>query len=110
MYLKLALTFLSQIQPVNDPNCPVEGSAGCNTNLPQVGADRATIQPILTIFFGILGLIAVVMLIISGIKFITAQGEPQKIKDARNTIIWSLIGLAIAVSAEVIVYLLLGKL
>lgn len=109
MFLR-ALLYFSQARPINDPDCPVDGNESCNINLPAVTADRATIEPVLQIFFGILALIAVIVIIVSGIKFVTSQGEPQKIKDARNTLIWAILGLVIALSAELAVYLLIGRL
>ncbi|HEX7633403.1 MAG TPA: pilin [Candidatus Saccharimonadales bacterium] len=81
-----------------------------HTNLPQAHADKSTIQDILTIVFAILGALAVLMIVIAGLRFITAQGNPQDVAKARNTIIYAVIGLIIAISAEAIVTLALGNL
>lgn len=102
---------MAQLTPVNETNCPVDSdNSQCNVNLPQVVADRATITPILQIFFGVLGLVAVIIIIFAGLKFITGQGEPQRIKEARNTIIWAILGLIIALSAEAAIYILVKLL
>lgn len=49
------------------------------------------------------GILAVAFVIIGGAKFVLAQGEPQKITDARTTIINALVGVVIAIIAAQIV-------
>jgi hypothetical protein len=50
------------------------------------------------------------MITISGLRYVLSAGDPQKITQARNSIIYSLVGLAVAIAAEAIVHLVLGKL
>lgn len=45
------------------------------------------------------GLIAVAFVVYGGFKYITSQGEPDKTKNARQTIINSMIGLVISIIA-----------
>jgi len=52
------------------------------------------------------GIVAVGFVIYGGFQYILSQGEPENLKNARGTIINSLIGLAIAISATAIVNLL----
>ena len=54
------------------------------------------------------GLLAVGFIIYGGIQYIISQGEPDKIKGARTTIINAMVGLVITMSAVVIVNLI-GK-
>jgi lysylphosphatidylglycerol synthetase-like protein (DUF2156 family) len=49
------------------------------------------------------GLVAVGFVIYGGIQYVTSQGEPDKTKDAQQTIINALIGLVIALIAAPIV-------
>lgn len=51
---------------------------------------------------GISGVVAVVFIIIGGISYITSSGDPNKIKQAKNTILYAVIGLVIVALAEVI--------
>ena len=44
-------------------------------------------------------LVAIGYIIYGGFQFITAQGEPEKVKHAQNTIFNSLIGLGIAIAS-----------
>lgn len=49
--------------------------------------------------------IAVVMIIIGGIRYATSGGNADKVKTAKNTILYAVIGLAVALLALVIVNL-----
>lgn len=84
--------------------------AFCETGLPNVAANQASLSQITQLFFGIIAAVAVLMIVISGLRFITAQGNPQETAKARSTIIYSLIGLVVAIMAEAIVSLVVGKL
>ena len=52
-----------------------------------------------------IGAIAVIFLIIGGLSFVTSGGDPEKVKKAKRTVLYSLIGLALAISANIIVSL-----
>jgi hypothetical protein len=91
-----------------EANCG--GGNVCDTGLPTVGAGHAQLQDILGIVFGIIAALAVLMIVIAGLRFITGQSNPQEISKARNTIIYALAGLLVALAAEAIVSLTLGKL
>jgi hypothetical protein len=55
------------------------------------------------IAFRIAALVAVAYVIYGGIEFVTAQGEPEKTKKARQTIINALVGLVIALMSAGVV-------
>lgn len=92
-------------------NCP-EGSTDptCTSFLPQVSANATNLKNILAIVFGIIGIVALIFIMLAGMNFILAQGNPEKIGKARQSIIFAGIGLAIALSGELIVQVVLGKL
>jgi hypothetical protein len=54
-------------------------------------------------------LVAIIYVVISGIKFITARGNPDKIQNARNSVQDALIGIVIAVAATAIVSFIAGR-
>jgi hypothetical protein len=85
-------------------------STGCDTGLPVVSASSTQVQQILQIVFGILSALAVLMTVIAGFRYVIAQGNPQEITKAKNTIIYSLVGLVVALTAEAIVTFVLGSL
>jgi len=53
----------------------------------------------------ILGGIAVVVIIAGGIMYTTSAGDPSKVTAAKNTILYSVVGLAVAMSAAAIITL-----
>lgn len=57
----------------------------------------------------VVGVAAVIMVIISGLKYVTSGGDAQKVAGAKSTLIYAIIGLAIVALAQVIVHFVLGK-
>ena len=51
---------------------------------------------------GISGVVAVAFIVIGGISYVTSSGDPSKIKQAKNTILYAVIGLVIVALAEII--------
>lgn len=44
--------------------------------------------------------IAVIFIVFSGFKFVTAQGNPSEITKARQALVWTLLGLALVIGAK----------
>ncbi len=73
-------------------------------NIPKdVAADSSTVEIVLELAFGLLGMIAFIVIIIAGLQFVLSRGEPEKAAKARRTIIYAAVGLVIAVSAFTLV-------
>lgn len=62
-----------------------------------------TLNVVINVVLAVVGFIAVVMIIMGGISFITSQGDSSKVTKARNTILYGVIGLVIALLAFAIV-------
>lgn len=90
--------------PIKGPTqLPTGGLEGAGTNLIQL-----TIN--LLFVFGIM--IAIVFIFVSGIQWIISTGEKQKLQNARNRLIYSLVGLIIILIAFLIInfiFTLIGK-
>lgn len=56
------------------------------------------------------GAISVIMLIWGGLRYITSGGDSKKITDAKNTILYAIIGLVIAVLAFAIINFVLNAI
>ncbi|GEM_PF-3381434 len=79
-------------------------------NLPGIGLSVGVVElivRIINIFLGLLGLIAVVLLIYAGFLWMTANGDPKKVQKARDIIVEALIGLVIIIFAFIIVQLVI---
>lgn len=67
------------------------------------GTFAVFITKMITGLFEVLGVVAVLMIIISGFKYITAQGNEEQTEQAKSGLQWAIIGLALALLAYVIV-------
>ena len=69
------------------------------------GADdlKDKIQTIVNVMLFILGAIAVIMIIIGGIRYTTSNGDAQQTKAAKDTILYAVVGLIVAILAYAIV-------
>jgi hypothetical protein len=91
-------------------NC-IQASIPCETGLPKVTANSANLQAILQITFGVLAIMAVVIIVVwGGLRLIAEGNNPQQVTKARNTIIYATVGLVIAISGELIVSFVLNRL
>jgi hypothetical protein len=77
--------------------------------LPKTDASQTTLNQILSDVFVIIGAVAILMIVIAGLRYIMARGTPEKITQAKNMILYSVIGLILAASAYSIVNLVLSK-
>ena len=71
---------------------------------------KVKVGKILNVVYGLIGVVAVVFVIIGGFKYMTSQGEPGRVQQAKNTIMYALIGLIITVSAFAITAFILQAL
>ena len=80
---------------------------GCPADL--FGDSGAFKQVTNTVLY-IVGIIAVIMLIIGGIKYVISGGDSKKVTDAKNTILYAIIGLIIAFLSYAIVNFVISAL
>jgi hypothetical protein len=63
-----------------------------------------TVKVIVNILTTIVGVIAVIMIIIGGAKYVTSGGDSAKVASAKSSIIYAIVGLIIVALAQVIVH------
>lgn len=68
-----------------------------------------TVQTILNVIVGCIGIVAVAVIILGGVTFVTSQGDAAKVTKAKNTIIYGVVGLIIAILAFSIVNFILSS-
>jgi len=105
--------------PIGD--CLSQGSGLDNLNIspdgctrdPNAGEGTERIQNIvkmvINIFSVIVGIVAVIMIIWGGFKYITSGGDSGNITSAKNTIIYAIIGLVIVALAQFFVQFVLEQ-
>lgn len=84
----------------------------CKVNVPGgvVNAGGPILLAVFEMMLRAAGLVSVVFVMWGGIQYQLSQGEPDRVSKARTIILNSLIGLAITISATVIVNLVAGSL
>lgn len=56
----------------------------------------------------VLGMIAVIMIVIGGIRYTTSNGDASQVKAAKDTVLYSVVGLVVAILAYAIVNFVIG--
>jgi len=67
------------------------------------------ITTVINLFSLVVGIVAVIMIIIGGLKYITSGGDSGNITGAKNTILYAVIGLVVVALAQFIVKFVLGR-
>ena len=80
---------------------------GCPENL---FGDAGIFRQVTNTILYVVGIIAVVMLIIGGIKYVVSGGDAKKVTDAKNTVLYAIIGLVVAFLAFAIVNFVISAL
>ncbi len=89
-------------------NLQVGGEQDCTTDDP-AGKVNDTIAFVINIFSIIVGVVAVIMIIIGGLKYITSNGDSNNVTSAKNTILYAIIGLVVVALAQFVVKFVLSK-
>ncbi len=71
---------------------------------------RTTVSNVIRAFMGLLGIVAVVIILLGGFKWMTAGGEEEKVSEAKKLIISGIIGLVIIMSAYAIAQFVVGAI
>jgi hypothetical protein len=67
------------------------------------------IQTVVNVLLFLLGAIAVIMIVIGGIKYTTSNGDSSSVTSAKNTILYAVVGLIVALMAYAIVNFIIDK-
>lgn len=93
---------LAQVDPKAEvcKGVSLTGGSCTATSGPSV---QSVITDVINILSFAVGVIAIIMIIIGGIKYITANGDAGGVSSAKQTILGAIIGLVIVAMAQVIV-------
>ena len=78
--------------------------------VPKTTLTDSTIRTGLELVFGLAGGVALVVAVVSGLRFTLTQGDPAAVNRARNSLIFAIVGVVICLTAYSIVAFVLGKL
>lgn len=96
----MAASPIDQVQTgVNDIGGKETGTSGSLTSM---------VRKVVNTLLFIIGAVAVVMIIYGGFSYITSRGESAGITSAKNTILYAVVGLVIAILAYAIVNFVVG--
>lgn len=88
-------------------DCPEWSGSGSNLSKNDL---MQTLQIVINVVVGVVGFVAVVMIILGGVSFVTSQGDSSKVAKARNTILYGVIGLIVSMLAFAIVNFVLTNI
>jgi L-lactate permease len=106
---------LALAQDTGSVSCGAVGSlTDCDSADSAVDTDaddrvNALIKNAIRIFQIIVGLISVFMIITGGLKYITSGGDSGKVGEAKNAILYAVIGLVVVGVAQIIVQFALNR-
>lgn len=78
------------------------------TNLPKTDANTKTLHHFSNLAFTIIAAIAVMIIVIAGLRYIFSQGDPNTLAESKRMIIYTAVGLVVAVLAVTVVNAVLG--
>jgi uncharacterized membrane protein len=84
----------------------IEFTTGANCDADGTGAGTKVdnlVKNVINILSLVVGIAAVVMIIIGGLRYVTSNGDSGQVGNAKNTILYAVVGLVVVALAQVIV-------
>lgn len=107
------LATLSTVSLSNNVSAQVSDGIGAATTSEMEGrkidGDSGLVKSVVNILLWVIGILSIIMIIFSGIRYVTSSGDASKTKAAQNTLIYSVVGLIVAIMAWAIVDLVVNK-
>ena len=97
--------FVGNAGSLRGEGADVKSISECNIAQEHAGSNdlMGTINTAINVVLGVLGLLAVIVIIYGGFMYTTSAGDASKIKKAKDTIMYGVVGLVIALLAYAIV-------
>ncbi|HSW81724.1 MAG TPA: hypothetical protein VLG40_05000 [Candidatus Saccharimonas sp.] len=91
-------------------NSSTSSSTVCTATSDKLFGPGSFWNRILETFTFIIGSLSVLMIIIGGVRYTVSGGEEKAIKAAKNTILYSIVGLVVAMMAYAIVHFVITQI
>lgn len=88
------------VNPAKEAMTGVNKTGGSST---KDNAFESLLTTVVNVLLFIIGAIAVIMIIIGGIRYVTSNGDQGTLKAAKDTILYAVVGLIVAIAAYAIV-------
>jgi len=88
----------------------IDQLAQINSNSLPKATVTSSMPTVLKTVFAFAGVLSVLFVVIGGLRYTLSAGNPSQIKQAKETILYALIGLVLAISAFTVVSFVLGRL
>jgi len=85
----------------------LQGGKG-DVNIPTVSGNDLLTNGLNAVYF-ILGMIAIIIIVMSGFRYVTSNGDPGKAQKAMQTILYAAIGLVVVIAAFAITNFVTGR-
>ncbi len=80
-----------------------------DVDLPRVDNPDSTLTNVFNVVLALGGAVAVAYIVFGGIKFSMSQGDPTKTKEAREAILYAVIGLIVVIISFTLINFVIGK-
>ncbi len=90
-------------------NLQITSGGGCDNGAATLTLNNI-IRRIINILSAVVGIVAVIMIIVGGFRYITSGGSDTSVTSAKNTILYAIIGLVIVALAQILVRFTLSKI
>ena len=101
--LATILLLAPNVMAAYKPPCDYDPTGAlCPDPSPSTGIVSETVVGIVNFLLIAVGILAVIMIIVSAVKITTSAGDAEKVKSGKNTLLWSIVGLALALLAGII--------
>jgi hypothetical protein len=87
------------VDPKSEIKTGIDDGAGGNSGI----SLKAAIKVVVNVLMFIVGAVSVIMIIIGGLKYVVSNGDSNQIQSAKNTILYAVIGIVVALLAFAIV-------
>lgn len=89
--------------------CEGVGLTGTACNTPGAGTKVSdVVVNVIKFITYVVGIVAVIMIMVGGFKFVTSAGDASKTASAKSTLIWALVGLMVVALAQFIINFVMG--
>lgn len=104
-------TFAGKVKCPNGKDAGADGLASCTdlNNTANKNDLMAQANTIINVVIGVIGFVAVAFIIFGGMQYTTSAGDPGKVKKAKDTILYGIIGLVVSMLAYAIVNFVLAN-